>query len=139
MYKNMMLNLLIFFFLSNRRPPRSTRTDTLFPYTTLFRSKLTSSMPPPRIDLGLDSPITQRIASSRFDLPQPLGPTTPVSPGSMRSSVGSTKLLKPVRRSRFICTRSPRADHRIAGCVTSASHIPLERRHAARAGEAQGG
>src|SRR3546814_10169777 len=25
----------------NRRPPRSTRTDTLFPYTTLFRSDLT--------------------------------------------------------------------------------------------------
>src|SRR3546814_10926787 len=24
-----------------RRPPRSTRTDTLFPYTTLFRSRLT--------------------------------------------------------------------------------------------------
>src|SRR3546814_1282584 len=23
-----------------RRPPRSTRTDTLFPYTTLFRSKI---------------------------------------------------------------------------------------------------
>src|SRR3546814_10990264 len=28
----------IFFFLMRRRPPRSTRTDTLFPYTTLFRS-----------------------------------------------------------------------------------------------------
>src|SRR3546814_14321531 len=28
------------FFLRNRRPPRSTRTDTLFPYTTLFRSFL---------------------------------------------------------------------------------------------------
>src|SRR3546814_14307276 len=28
----------MFFFLMNRRPPRSTRTDTLFPYTTLFRS-----------------------------------------------------------------------------------------------------
>src|SRR3546814_2005607 len=27
------------FFLRIRRPPRSTRTDTLFPYTTLFRSK----------------------------------------------------------------------------------------------------
>src|SRR3546814_12064017 len=27
-----------FFFLMSRRPPRSTRTDTLFPYTTLFRS-----------------------------------------------------------------------------------------------------
>src|SRR3546814_14574991 len=28
----------VFFFLMIRRPPRSTRTDTLFPYTTLFRS-----------------------------------------------------------------------------------------------------
>src|SRR3546814_2968084 len=28
-----------------RRPPRSTRTDTLFPYTTLFRS-------PPRVGVG---------------------------------------------------------------------------------------
>src|SRR3546814_15254685 len=27
-----------FFFLMIRRPPRSTRTDTLFPYTTLFRA-----------------------------------------------------------------------------------------------------
>src|SRR3546814_11169139 len=30
---------LLFFFLMIRRPPRSTRTDTLFPYTTLFRSQ----------------------------------------------------------------------------------------------------
>src|SRR3546814_15929010 len=29
---------MLFFFLMIRRPPRSTRTDTLFPYTTLFRS-----------------------------------------------------------------------------------------------------
>src|SRR3546814_20898783 len=28
----------MFVFLMIRRPPRSTRTDTLFPYTTLFRS-----------------------------------------------------------------------------------------------------
>src|SRR3546814_11709536 len=28
----------MFFFLMIRRPPKSTRTDTLFPYTTLFRS-----------------------------------------------------------------------------------------------------
>src|SRR3546814_11280715 len=34
--------LLVFFFLRIRRPPRSTRTDTPFPYTTLFRSQ-----PPP--------------------------------------------------------------------------------------------
>src|SRR3546814_12644450 len=34
-----------FFFLMIRRPPRSTRTDTLFPYTTLFRS---GTWPQPR-------------------------------------------------------------------------------------------
>src|SRR3546814_12233930 len=33
------LSIFLFvFFLMIRRPPRSTRTDTLFPYTTLFRS-----------------------------------------------------------------------------------------------------
>src|SRR3546814_5329924 len=31
--------LIRIFFLMIRRPPRSTRTDTLFPYTTLFRSR----------------------------------------------------------------------------------------------------
>src|SRR3546814_6162446 len=31
-------NMCCVFFLMRRRPPRSTRTDTLFPYTTLFRS-----------------------------------------------------------------------------------------------------
>src|SRR3546814_5222415 len=30
--------MLFIFFLMIRRPPKSTRTDTLFPYTTLFRS-----------------------------------------------------------------------------------------------------
>src|SRR3546814_8793080 len=33
-----MIILIFYFFLIIRRPPRSTRTDTLFPYTTLFRS-----------------------------------------------------------------------------------------------------
>src|SRR3546814_2749490 len=32
------INVLDVFFVMIRRPPRSTRTDTLFPYTTLFRS-----------------------------------------------------------------------------------------------------
>src|SRR3546814_6888290 len=39
--------MLCFFFLMIRRPPRSTRTDTLFPYTTLFRSPQPSSPPEP--------------------------------------------------------------------------------------------
>src|SRR3546814_4185619 len=33
------LGVNVFFFLMIRRPPRSTRTDTLFPYTTLLRSR----------------------------------------------------------------------------------------------------
>src|SRR3546814_17657834 len=33
------------FFLMIRRPPRSTRTDTLLPYTTLFRSTRRRSLP----------------------------------------------------------------------------------------------
>src|SRR3546814_15320813 len=33
-----MSTVYVFFVLMERRPPRSTRTDTLFPYTTLFRS-----------------------------------------------------------------------------------------------------
>src|SRR3546814_18300495 len=43
-YVHLLLILVYFFvfvsicFLMIRRPPRSTRTDTLFPYTTLFRS-----------------------------------------------------------------------------------------------------
>src|SRR3546814_5112526 len=33
------ISVFFVFFLMIRRPPRSTRTDTLFPYTTLFRSQ----------------------------------------------------------------------------------------------------
>src|SRR3546814_7550886 len=43
--------MFVIFFLMIRRPPRSTRTDTLFPYTTLFRSRCRirpASVPPAR-------------------------------------------------------------------------------------------
>src|SRR3546814_16533346 len=39
----------MFFFLMIRRPPRSTRTDTLFPYTTLFRSACSSRFLAPSV------------------------------------------------------------------------------------------
>src|SRR3546814_3494230 len=38
-----MFKIFSVFFLMIRRPPRSTRTDTLFPYTTLFRSPARSA------------------------------------------------------------------------------------------------
>jgi hypothetical protein len=49
---------------------------------------MTSSISDPRTEVGRVSPITQRSASNRFDLPQPFGPTIAVRPGSMNSSVG---------------------------------------------------
>src|SRR3546814_15826516 len=49
-YRNLIFNVtrfICFFFLMLRRPPCSTRTDTLFPYTTLFRSP--ASVPAPAL------------------------------------------------------------------------------------------
>jgi hypothetical protein len=63
-------------------------------------AKITASMSAARSDLCEVSPIAQRNASTRLDLPQPFGPTTPVKPGSIMKSVGSTNDLKPWRRRR---------------------------------------
>src|SRR3546814_18263776 len=49
-----------FFFLWIRRPPRSTRTDTLFPYTTLFRSLA--------VDDADDAPLDQRVIHAVADI-----------------------------------------------------------------------
>src|SRR3546814_2149073 len=43
-----------------RRPPRSTRTDTLFPYTTLFRSIVRNAL-----DHGIETPAERRAAGKR--------------------------------------------------------------------------
>src|SRR3546814_947218 len=52
-----------------RRPPRSTRTDTLFPYTTLFRSQLRLQVQrrtvPQQLDRAVRAPGRQRIAGSQ--------------------------------------------------------------------------
>src|SRR3546814_12709223 len=61
--------LFCFFFLMIRRPPRSTRTDTLFPYTTLFRSASAGQGAAGGIPVGIRNngrmrAIRSRIASS---------------------------------------------------------------------------
>src|SRR3546814_2001686 len=59
-----------FFFLMIRRPPRSTRTDTLFPYTTLFRSshpvsaRKSRAAPSPSAPLSRTSPAARSSARS---------------------------------------------------------------------------
>src|SRR3546814_12946217 len=48
-----------------RRPPRSTRTDTLFPYTTLFRSDRRASIILAIADAEVRSARTARLAEQR--------------------------------------------------------------------------
>ena len=59
-------------------------------------AKMTSSIFPPRSDFAPCSPITQASASTTFDFPEPLGPTTQVIPRSNRRVVGAAKDLNPL-------------------------------------------
>src|SRR3546814_8817389 len=54
----MFLCYVVLFFLMRRRPPRSTRTDTLFPYTTLFRSTVATATGNILDNLGAEPPVT---------------------------------------------------------------------------------
>src|SRR3546814_8410450 len=58
-----------------RRPPRSTRTDTLFPYTSLFRSPTFRSTPPRRRRLTrvTAQPLTQEFRSTPPRRRRPFG------------------------------------------------------------------
>src|SRR3546814_14278278 len=49
----------VIFFLMIRRPPRSTRTDTLFPYTTLFRS-LASQLTGSALDIMTEADASEK-------------------------------------------------------------------------------
>src|ERR1700689_5153199 len=70
-------------------------------------AKTTSSILPPRSDLAPCSPMTQERASTTLDLPEPLGPTTQVMPGSRRSVVAEANDLKPRSVRDFRYTRPP--------------------------------
>src|SRR3546814_5717189 len=63
----------MFFFLMIRRPPRSTRTDTLFPYTTLFRSVRTRTPRLPITDWNtrdrLTGPLSMKIGRAHVRTP----------------------------------------------------------------------
>ena len=59
-------------------------------------AKMTSIISLPRRLLLERSPRTHLMASTTLDLPQPLGPTTPVTSSSKENSVRSAKDLKPL-------------------------------------------
>src|SRR5580692_7325939 len=89
-------------------------------------AKTTSSILPPRSDFAPCSPMTQDSASTMLDLPEPLGPTTQVMPGSSLSEVADAKDLKPrkVRLFRYICPPLFRFTHPTA---TSGKHAEAAR------------
>src|SRR3546814_5160401 len=53
-----------------RRPPRSTRTDTLFPYTTLFRSACTPETRATSAHHRAPCPVPQRLRLSEYSHPR---------------------------------------------------------------------
>src|SRR3546814_10455843 len=86
-----------------RRPPRSTRTDTLFPYTTLFRSRLGQA----RDVEALDAPARRggdaqaRPARARHDEGGGIAPTASrakvAAPGNGRSEEHTSELQSLMR------------------------------------------
>src|SRR3546814_12393671 len=100
------------FFLMIRRPPRSTRTDTLFPYTTLFRSARAETVRPRdrrlRPDAGQDRRHVHRAAVlARVRLPG--GPRLRRRPqvahrrGQLRSEEHTSELQSLMRISYAVC------------------------------------
>src|SRR3546814_5501961 len=79
------------FFLIIRLPPRSTRTDTLFPYTTLFRSVLPTPGSPTRMGLFWRRRIITSM-SWRISLSRPVT-------GSSRSEEHTSELQSLMRNS----------------------------------------
>ena len=70
-------------------------------------AKMTSSIFCDRTDRGACAPSTQATASTMLDLPEPLGPTTTVTPGSRLIVVASANDLKPLRVKLFRNTVAP--------------------------------
>src|SRR3546814_11206787 len=88
------------FFLMIRRPPRSTRTDTLFPYTTLFRSLIGRALS----------------SSGRIELPG--YPRAAVAVLKCRASAKGDKMPKLKTKSgvkRFKLTTTGEVKHGVAG------------------------
>src|SRR3546814_695476 len=95
--------LVVFFFLMIRRPPRTTRTDTLFPYTTLFRSPALSSPPTTASSAPMcwsTSPATTFPGCSTSCSAMRATSSTPWPPATRRASSSQTGRMRTARCSR---------------------------------------
>src|SRR3546814_11283745 len=76
-----------------RRPPRSTRTDTLFPYTTLFRSVANHYSERLREIWRLENPTVRRVVIHV----RPTGATQPPQAKSMSAAGETVVAVQPAR------------------------------------------
>src|SRR3546814_13794770 len=77
-----------------RRPPRSTRTDTLFPDTTLFRSVEETQTPDTLMDAELKFPGRQSISANVTVLPLVSGEDKKLGTMIMIEDISSEKRMK---------------------------------------------
>src|SRR3546814_3646739 len=135
------------FFLMIRRPPRSTRTDTLFPYTTLFRSVVQPTVPlragdraGPGAEPGLRSRCGGAAAATRQ--PQPVPAHGRAAEAVAEAAQLSRQAADPARAAAIAADR--RANRRAAtgadGSIRSGPRAvdhPARRREATPVGYAQ--
>src|SRR6186713_937633 len=91
-------------------------------------AKMTSSILPPRSVLAPCSPITQARASTTLDLPEPLGPTMQVIPGSSWRVVADANDLNPRSVRLFKYTVGAPSESVAAVCRTLVRSDGAERR-----------
>src|SRR3546814_19176705 len=130
--------MIVVLFLLMRRPPRSTRTDTLFPYTTLFRSLAARG-------------VRRRAIRHRRTLPRREPPTgiatlqlRPTEIGDTAAAVGGPRQLLIVQQHQRAIGRQPGSGLEIVGaepCRVAERHHRVLRRvgRAARSEARRGG
>src|SRR3546814_2557150 len=116
-----------------RRPPRSTRTDTLFPDTTLFRS---AAVAPAEIPAKMPSSAASRRAVSRASTPSisstssstsrlsTLGTKSGVQPWILRSEQHTSELQALMRLSYAVYRLQQKNQYTLREYITRVEHNP---------------
>src|SRR5213075_3554986 len=110
LYIFVFLLFFFFFFLMIRRPPRSTQQGTLFPYTTLFRSRAADSGPASRRRIPAPRPVRAPDADRKSVV---WGKSVPCC-----VDLGGRRLIKKKKRTR--AQRQHRDDRRMADSARQA-------------------